>query len=59
VLTAVLRCEQSAALTKKKVYGLTGVQLPRYSSGQALSMLEDFAHQVLPQVMDYEWTGLS
>jgi HAE1 family hydrophobic/amphiphilic exporter-1 len=38
---------------------LTGIQLPRYSSGQALSMMEDFAHQVLPQGMDYEWTGLS
>jgi len=38
---------------------LTGIQLPRYSSGQALSMMENFAHQVLPQGMDYEWTGLS
>jgi len=38
---------------------LTGIQLPRYSSGQALGMMEDFAHQVLPPGMDYEWTGLS
>jgi HAE1 family hydrophobic/amphiphilic exporter-1 len=38
---------------------ITGVQMPRYSSGQALTTMEDFAHQVLPPGMDYEWTGLS
>ncbi len=38
---------------------LTGVQMPRYSSGQALGMMEDFARQILPRGMDFEWTGLS
>jgi HAE1 family hydrophobic/amphiphilic exporter-1 len=38
---------------------ITGIQMPRYSSGQALTTMEDFAHQILPRGMDYEWTGLS
>ncbi|HUA35355.1 MAG TPA: efflux RND transporter permease subunit [Candidatus Binataceae bacterium] len=38
---------------------ITGIPMPTYSSGQALSIMEGFAGQVLPQSMDYEWTGLS
>ena len=38
---------------------LTGVQDPRFSSGEALNMMGKFARQVLPAGMDYEWTGLS
>jgi hydrophobic/amphiphilic exporter-1 (mainly G- bacteria), HAE1 family len=38
---------------------ITGVPSPRYSSGQALGMMQQFAGQTLPQGMSYEWTGLS
>jgi HAE1 family hydrophobic/amphiphilic exporter-1 len=39
---------------------ITGIpQLAKYSSGQALDMMEQFATETLPQGMGYEWTGLS
>jgi hydrophobic/amphiphilic exporter-1 (mainly G- bacteria), HAE1 family len=38
---------------------ITGIATPKYSSGQALNIMENFAHEVLPRSMDYEWTGLS
>jgi HAE1 family hydrophobic/amphiphilic exporter-1 len=39
---------------------ITGIpQLAKYSSGQALEMMEQFATETLPQGMGYEWTGLS
>ncbi|HTR63585.1 MAG TPA: efflux RND transporter permease subunit [Candidatus Binataceae bacterium] len=38
---------------------ITGIQMPRYSSGQALTTMENLAHEILPRGMDYEWTGLS
>jgi len=39
---------------------ITGIpQLTKYSSGQALEMMEQFAAETLPQGMGYEWTGLS
>jgi len=33
--------------------------MPRFSSGQAMGMMEDFAHARLPGRMSYEWTALS
>ena len=30
-----------------------------YSSGQAMTIMEQFADEILPAGMDYEWTGLS
>src|SRR5579885_1376908 len=49
-------------LTRYNLYPaatITGIQMPRYSSGQALSIMENLAHTVLPRAMDFEWTGLS
>ncbi len=49
-------------LTRYNLYPaatITGIQMPRFSSGQALSTMEEFAHEVLPTGMDFEWTGLS
>ena len=33
--------------------------MPSYSSGQALSMMGNFADETLPAGMSYEWTGLA
>jgi hydrophobic/amphiphilic exporter-1 (mainly G- bacteria), HAE1 family len=38
---------------------ITGVPMPKFSSGEALSFMEQTAAHTLPQGMDYEWTGLS
>ena len=38
---------------------LTGAAAPGYSSGQALSLMESFAKQLLPPGVGYEWTASS
>ncbi|MBI3798255.1 MAG: efflux RND transporter permease subunit [Deltaproteobacteria bacterium] len=39
---------------------ITGIpELTKYSSGQAVDMMEQFAAQTLPPGMGYEWTALS
>ena len=38
---------------------LTGVPMPKFSSGEALSYMEQTAASTFPQGMNYEWTGLS
>lgn len=38
---------------------ITGIPMPKFSSGQALSVMEQFAKGTLPSGMDYEWTGLA
>ncbi|MBL8393348.1 MAG: efflux RND transporter permease subunit, partial [Candidatus Accumulibacter sp.] len=38
---------------------LIGIPMPRYSSGQALDRMHDFAASTLPPGMSYEWTGLA
>ncbi len=38
---------------------LTGVPMPKFSSGEALSYMEQTADSTFPQGMNYEWTGLS
>jgi len=38
---------------------VTGIPMPKYSSGQALDLMQKFAAQTLPMGMGYEWTGLA
>jgi HAE1 family hydrophobic/amphiphilic exporter-1 len=38
---------------------VNGMPTIKYSSGQALDMMEQIADETLPQGMSYEWTGLS
>src|SRR4030095_4868577 len=38
---------------------LTGIPMPRFSSGQAMEMMEKFAHELLPARIRAEWAGLS
>ena len=38
---------------------ITGIPMPRFSSGQALDLMRQFAMQTLPPGMNFEWTGLS
>jgi hydrophobic/amphiphilic exporter-1 (mainly G- bacteria), HAE1 family len=38
---------------------IIGVPMPRFSSGQAMSFMEQAAMKLLPQGMDHEWSGLS
>jgi multidrug efflux pump len=38
---------------------IQGIQAPGYSSGQALTALEEVAAQTLPPEMGYSWNGLS
>lgn len=38
---------------------IDGSAAPGYSSGQAISAMEDLSQKVLPQGYSYEWTGLS
>jgi len=38
---------------------LIGIPKPKYSSGQALAMMQGFAATTLSPGMDYEWTGLA
>ena len=63
----------SAFATTKRVFGpeytnrfnlfraaqITGIPAPGYSSGEALTALEEVAAQVLPREMGYEWADLS
>ena len=38
---------------------IDGSAAPGFSSGQAISTMEDLSRRVLPQGFNYEWTGLS
>ena len=38
---------------------IDGAAAPGFSSGQAISAMEDLSRKVLPQGFNYEWTGLS
>jgi hydrophobic/amphiphilic exporter-1 (mainly G- bacteria), HAE1 family len=61
-LLNVRRVLGSELVTRYNLYPaatITGIPMPKYSSGQALSMMEGFAAKTLPRTMDYEWTGLS
>jgi hydrophobic/amphiphilic exporter-1 (mainly G- bacteria), HAE1 family len=61
-LLDVRRVLGSELITRYNLYPaatITGVPMPRFSSGEALSFMEQTAANLLPQGMDYEWTGLS
>jgi hydrophobic/amphiphilic exporter-1 (mainly G- bacteria), HAE1 family len=62
-LLNVKRVLGSELVTRYNLYpaaSITGIQdIAKYSSGQALDMMEQFAGQILPRGMEYEWTGLS
>ncbi len=38
---------------------ITGQAAPGYSSGQALTLMEQMANRKLPAAMGYEWTGIA
>ena len=38
---------------------LTGSAAPGYSSGQALQAMEQLSHRILPQGMNFAWSGIS
>jgi HAE1 family hydrophobic/amphiphilic exporter-1 len=61
-LLDVRRSLGSELITRYNLYPaatITGIPVPKFSSGQALSFMEQTAATTLPQGMDYEWTGLS
>ena len=61
-LLDVRRVLGSELITRYNLYPaatITGVPMPSFSSGEALSFMEQTAANTLPQGMDYEWTGLS
>ena len=61
-LVSVRRMLGSELVTRYNLYPaaiLTGIPMPSYSSGQALSMMGNFADETLPAGMSYEWTGLA
>jgi HAE1 family hydrophobic/amphiphilic exporter-1 len=63
----------STVITSRRVFGpeytqrfnlfraaqVTGQPAPGYSSGQAMAVLEEVAHEVLPPEMGYDWADLS
>jgi hydrophobic/amphiphilic exporter-1 (mainly G- bacteria), HAE1 family len=61
-LLDVRRVLGSDLITRYNLYPaatITGVPMPKFSSGEALGFMEQSATATLPQGMDYEWTGLS
>ena len=61
-LLDVRRSLGSELITRYNLYPaatITGIPMAKFSSGQALSFMEQTAATTLPQGMDYEWTGLS
>ncbi|HUN58803.1 MAG TPA: efflux RND transporter permease subunit [Candidatus Binataceae bacterium] len=61
-LVSVHRMLGTELETRYNVYPaaiVTGIPMPKYSSGQALNMMEQFADQTLPAGIGYEWTGLA
>src|SRR5262249_40549485 len=52
----------SELITRYNLYPaatITGIPTPKFSSGQALTIMEQIAQRTLPQRMRSEWTGLS
>jgi HAE1 family hydrophobic/amphiphilic exporter-1 len=61
-LLDVRRALGSELITRYNLYPaatITGVPMPKFSSGEALGFMEATAANRLPVGMDYEWTGLS
>jgi HAE1 family hydrophobic/amphiphilic exporter-1 len=61
-LLDVRRVLGSELVTRYNLYpaaSLIGIPTPRYSSGQAMQVMEDLAEPLFPEGMSYDWTGLS
>jgi len=61
-LLSIRRVLGSELITRYNLYPaaiITGMATPRYSSGEALKIMERTGSTILPYGMDYEWTGLS
>jgi HAE1 family hydrophobic/amphiphilic exporter-1 len=61
-LLDVRRTLGSELVTRYNLYpaaSIIGIPMPRYSSGEAIDVMEGLAAEKLPRGMDYAWTGLS
>jgi len=61
-LLRVQRVLGSELITRYNLYpaaSIIGIQQPKFSSGQALTVMDGIADSILPAKMSYEWTGLS
>ena len=61
-MLSIRRVLGSELITRYNLYPaatITGIQMPKFSSGEALDFMEKTADATLPHGMDYEWTGLS
>jgi HAE1 family hydrophobic/amphiphilic exporter-1 len=61
-LLGIRRVHGSDLITRYNLYPaatITGVPMPRFSSGEAISFMAQAAGNMLPRGMDYEWSGLS
>ncbi len=61
-MVGIRRVLGSELITRYNLYPsapLTGIAMPRFSSGQAMQIMGKVATNLLPLGMDYEWSGLS
>jgi HAE1 family hydrophobic/amphiphilic exporter-1 len=61
-LLKIRRTLGSELVTRYNMYpaaSLIGVPMPRFSSGQALGIMQGIGNAVLPSGMTYDWTGLA
>ncbi|MBM4265728.1 MAG: efflux RND transporter permease subunit [Deltaproteobacteria bacterium] len=61
-LLSVRRVLGSELVTRYDLYPaaqITGIPMPRYSSGEAMDIMQGYAEQLLPAGFAYDWTGLS
>ncbi|HZY60803.1 MAG TPA: efflux RND transporter permease subunit [Candidatus Binataceae bacterium] len=61
-LLEVRRVLGAELVTRYNLYpaaSIIGIPNPGYSSGQAMDIMEQLAHEILPVGMEYEWSGLS
>jgi HAE1 family hydrophobic/amphiphilic exporter-1 len=52
----------SELITRYNLYptaSVTGVPMPRYSSGQAMEVMEQLGAETFPRGLEHEWSGLS
>ncbi len=61
-LVDVRRVLGSELVTRYNLYPaapITGIAMPRFSSGEAMHIMQSLASETLPLGTDYEWSGLS
>src|SRR5262245_1922544 len=61
-LLDVRRVLGSELVTRYNLYpaaSLIGIPTPKFSSGQAMTVMKDLAEPLFPEGMSYDWTGLS